>query len=360
MTDRITRIAIAGSTVWSAALAKELARAGVDVSFIYTGLGSGMGMGIVRQDSLAKIRLERLRKLHPISSLTYRTVLDYECIDASITSIRLQDAATRILIIDRLTLINTLLADGGIEPHQARQVQPTRDGDELRLRIGRDRELTVDFLLLTGTSDAASAAHVAAGFHPGDLDLITEVGWPDHGTDHAAWMLATGPGVLDGSAMILTSPSGVFVTLRNSMDAVNHASVETHEVIQGLIDHPAFGGILPTTQPGFTANRTTPARPSLSELQFRELVLDLSSVSGFMDPFELDLDLSIGTRLGRQLADIVSGDRLSVARLSSLSRGFKSIDQAHRTVADVMSAQFSPISARQVDALFADLIQSTV
>ena len=79
-----------------------------------------------------------------------------------------------------------------------------------------------------------------------------------------------------------------------------------------------------------------------------------------MDPFELDLDLTIGDRLGRQLTEIVSGDRLSVARLSSLSRDIKGIDQANRTVAGVMGAQFPPISARQVDALFTDLIQSTI
>jgi hypothetical protein len=193
---------------------------------------------------------------------------------------------------------------------------------------------------------------------PEKLDLITEVGWPDHGTDQLAWMLVTGPGVLNGSAAIAASPSGIYLTLRTSMAETTRAGVETHEVIKGLIDHPAFGGIIPTTQPGFTANRTIPREPNVGELRVRDRVIDLSSISGFVDPAELDLDLTVGTRLGTRLFGIVASGQATVAHLSALSRDVTSAARANRSAASVLTDTFPALNARRVDKLFADLIQS--
>ena len=234
MTDRITRIAIAGSTVWSAALANQLARAGVDVSFITRDSAVEWEwvscVGFPGEDparKIAKTPPDIFPHLQDRPPLRVHRRLDHF---GPPSGCRYQDSDHRSPGSDQYAARGwwnrTASGSPGSTHTGWRRVATAHWA-----RSRADRRL----LLLTGTSDAASAAHVAAGFHPEDLDLITEVGWTDHGTDHAAWMLATGPGVMDGSAMILTSPSGVFVTLRNSMDAVNHACVETHEVIQGLI-----------------------------------------------------------------------------------------------------------------------------
>lgn len=353
-----SRLTVVGNTVWSAALARTFATSGREVTFINTGLGSGIGMAIVRRTALDAIRIRPTRKIHPATRLIHRSVLTYECVDQGLTSARLEDGATQILIMDRLALINALLEDAHIESHRARQVVPVAQGDALTVQIGRDRDLETDLLVLTGNSDAAAAAQVASGLDPLELDLLTEVGWPDHGTESTSCMFATGDALFGGMASILTSPSGIYVSVRSGFRAVDRAGIETHEIIQALIDHPAFGDLIPSTQPGFTANHTLPSIPKTGTLQVQNRVLDLSSVCGALDPFELDLDLSLGQTVGSALIRLFDEGRTSSAALSGLRRSIKGLTTNHESVASTLSGAFATTSERTMDALFANLIQS--
>lgn len=357
MSETSIRPVIVGSTVWSAALSRSLADRGIAHIFVNSAPGSGTGMAVVRRQSLSRISVKTARKLHPATKLGVTDLLDYDAVESTFSSSRLQDAATQVLIADRLSVMTALLGRDDIETVKARQLRPTNTDHDLRVQIGRDREIETDLLILTGTSDAAAAIQISSGADPEDLDLITEVGWPDHGPDQSSIKFIRGPLLLGGQAAVLNSPSGVFIVMRNSLRSIDQSGLETRDLIQKIIDHPGLGGVLPSTHPGFTANYTMPTRQSPPDFRINNRSLNLSWLAGEMDPFELDRDLAIGTAAGARLATAITTGRVTASTMGSLVRDIRHATEGLVPVLSVLSSSTPEMSDRRADAVFAQLTQ---
>jgi len=349
-----SRITIVGSTVWSTLLARGLASRNAAVTFINTAPGTGIGYAAVAVSALARAGITPGRKVYPLANVGRMTITEFDTLDQIISSSRLQDAASQILIADRAAMLETVLKSAGVTVHRVRQIRHYRaDSGAITVQYGRESMLECDLLILTGGPAAAAGQVVASQADPGTdgLELVTEVGWADHGHDRPSLRLLDGPVLVGGQASLMLCPGGTYLTMTNSLGAVADAHLETREIIDELVGHPGIEDILPPTKPSYTANTVRPLRIAPVASYAVDGVLDLSHLSGLIDPFSIEADLAVGVSAANTLGALLESGAPGVAAVSQITRAaLRARQSAHSIIAD-LRATVPTWTERQADVL---------
>jgi hypothetical protein len=173
-----------------------------------------------------------------------------------------------------------------------------------------------------------------AAASPADTQICVHLEWPEMSGGGPRSIRLTGESLSDvkGHACIVSGLATTSVTLVVPMAILVETSIALPDVLSRLLAHPAVMCELPDGEPTTAYTRLlSTSKRTLISLR-RGIELRIGAAAGLVDPILLDTELRSGIIVGKHVSSAIADNRLSVARLSRITREFARIETAAETI----------------------------
>ncbi|HEX3303192.1 MAG TPA: hypothetical protein VHR64_09955 [Thermomicrobiales bacterium] len=301
MSDPGRFVEIHAATPAAAACAAVLDRAGVSVRIIDSEPRT-VGLAAVSRELLSELGLDGSRLGKPVETIIDRTLAEDDAMD------KVREPGS-VSLVDRLEIVESLTS--GIE--RATDVENESRAFSIgagEFRLG-DPDLLDDGILP----------------HEKTLECIL-LDWDGARIDRASWFRLTGEGLadVDATASILTSHVQTSLILTVPMASIVETSISVVDVLARLLAHPSVRNMVPEMEPRTASTRLMRTGEPVHITLRGGARVRIGAAAGLADPVRLDRELRSGTVAAEQIAQAVTGGRLTLARLSRIGRVWSAIE----------------------------------
>jgi hypothetical protein len=152
--------------------------------------------------------------------------------------------------------------------------------------------------------------------------------WTGSIGDDARLIRLSGESLSDvqGRAWIMARQDETVLTLALPIDALVEMSIALPDVVSRLLSHPAVLNDLPDGEPSTAYTRLLSKRKRSPSTLYGGTELEIGPAAGLADPICLDAELRSGWIAGKHIAAAITENRLTIARLSQITRDLNGIE----------------------------------
>ena len=298
-----TSVTVRGSTPAGAACAFVLEQASVLVQVVASSHAAA-GLGVLSSAVLHQLLLSDLVTTQSIARIVNRRLREDDATDSI-------DSSADLVIARRVDIVAALLQHVTVAPPSAPNVE--RRGDLLveanELSLGNPRLYDDE---ATSLSDTRICVHLEWTGTKGDARLIQLSGESLSDVQGRAWIMAG----LNETMLTLVLPLGALV----------ETSIALPDVTSRLLSHPAVLNELPDGESSTACTRLLSKRKRSPITLHGGTEIAIGPAAGVADPICLDAELRSGLIAGKHIAEAITENRLSTARLSQITRELNAVE----------------------------------
>jgi hypothetical protein len=288
-------VKIDGKTPAGAACAAVLARAGVRVHI------SGAEETVGGLALVSRSVLDALGVAGAVSARRIERVLERMLFEDSASDI---SAPKGDLVVARTAEIVAALLGVAESAGTARAEEPGLRVDASEFRLGDRKLQDDDFLPLSA------------------LEQVVQLEWATGRDGPATWIRMTGDPLREVTAradLVVTSDrTALIVSLPTN--ALVETSITLPDIVSRLLAHPSVAAEIPAEEPVMTATRLLKTDEAVHFALNGDIQIRIGAAAGLADPVLLDRELRSGIAAGTEISGALAESRVSLARLSRLSR----------------------------------------
>jgi hypothetical protein len=293
-----TSVTVRGSSPAGAACAFALAQASVPVRVVASS-NAATGLTVISSPVLHKLHFSDSAASQGVVRIVNRRLLEDDATDSI-------DSSGDLVIARQAEIVAALLQHVTVappsSPYDERRGDFQVDANELSLGNSRPYE-----------DEATSLS---------DTRICLYLEWTGTVGDDARLIRLTGESLSDvqGRAWIMAGLDETVLTLELPLGALVETSIALPDVVSRLLSHPAVLNELPDGEPSTAYTRLLSKRKRSPITMHGGTELEIGPAAGLADPICLDAELRSGLIAGKHLSAAITENRLSIARLSQITR----------------------------------------